>query len=137
MRRFLPLLAALIALAVPATASASILPGQVIEPASADVTSFGDVALAPDGTGAIVYVKKVTGVDHIWASRYVNGAWSAPEQLDTGANNARRPSVAASNGGRVIVTFLSGNGVGPYTLKYAIRPNAATAWNVPATGISD
>ena len=99
---------------MPAGAPAAILPGQVIDGPSADIKSFGDVDMAPDGTGGLVYLKAVAGVNHVFVASYSNGTWRNPQQVDTApiiqSKIRRWPRIAAANGGRLIVTFVSGNG---------------------------
>jgi hypothetical protein len=133
MRRLLPTLFTLLALAVvPAAASAAIVPGQSIDGPSADIKQFGDVDVAPDGTGALTYVKAEGGVDHIFVSLLAGGQWSMPTRVDTGlTNTSRYPRVAAGNGGRVVVTFLNGNSANK-TVQSAIRPNGGSAFSVVA-----
>jgi hypothetical protein len=115
MRRLLPCLLALIVLAcLPAAAPAAIVPGQAIDGPSTDIKTFGDIDMAPDGTGGLVYLKAIAGVNHVFVSTYSNGVWRNPQQVDTApiiqTNNSRWPRIAAANGGRLIVTFVSGNG---------------------------
>ena len=114
---------------VPAAAPAAIVPAQSIDGPSTDIQSFGDVDLAPDGTGALVYVKAVAGVNHIFASRYLGGAWQTPEQVDTTLTQgtaSKFPRVAAGNGGRLVVTYLHGNAAG--TIESDIRENQGSPW---------
>ncbi len=47
------------ALAVPATADAAFFPAEVIDGPNGDVVSVGDVDLSREGTGAVVYVKRI------------------------------------------------------------------------------
>ncbi len=35
--------------------------------------------MAEDGTGGVVYLKRVDGVTHVFVSRYVNGQWLTPD----------------------------------------------------------
>src|SRR3954454_21302329 len=111
MRRLCSVVVLVAALAAGTTdAQAAILPGQTIDGPSADIKQFGDVDVAPDGTGAVAYIKAVGGVDHVFVSRVANGAFGAPERADTAlANASSRPRVAASNGGKVVVVFLNNN----------------------------
>ncbi|MCW2967979.1 MAG: hypothetical protein JWM71_1751, partial [Solirubrobacteraceae bacterium] len=77
------LLGALVAaLALPAVAGAAFFAGESIDGPSPDIVTVGGVDLARDGTGGLVYVKRDTGVEHIFASRMVGGVWQPPERLD-------------------------------------------------------
>jgi hypothetical protein len=65
---------AMIALAVHVQpARAVILPAQTIDGPSEEIVGFGDVAMAEDGTGGLVYLKRVDGVAHVFVSRYIEG----------------------------------------------------------------
>jgi hypothetical protein len=115
MRRRFALLAVLVPLALPASAGAvagNFFAGAAVDGPSADIQSLGDLDVARDGTGALAYVKRVGGIDHIFVSRLVNGAFLPPEQVDAGLGGAgAQPVVAASDGGRLVVAFVSGGGV--------------------------
>jgi hypothetical protein len=106
------------ALAAPAAARAGVFPGEVIDGPSADIVRVGDVDLARDGTGAVVYLRRDAGVQHVYVSRLVDGAWQPPERVDAGLNDAASgPAVAASDGGRLAIAFVSGG-----TLYSVVRP---------------
>jgi hypothetical protein len=128
MPRRLALLAALAALVLPASAGAAVpgrfFVGEPVDGPSADIQSLGDLDVARDGTGALTYVKRVAGVDHVFVSRLVNGVFQPPEQVDAGlAGAGSEPVVAASDGGRIVVAFVSGGGV--FT---AVRPAGAPGY---------
>jgi hypothetical protein len=119
-----PLALAAAALALPAPAGAvagKFFTGQPVDGPSADIQSLGDLDVARDGTGALAYVKRVAGVDHVFVSRLVDGAFQAPEQIDAGLGGAgSQPVVAASDGGRLVVAFVSGG-----SIFSAVRPAGA------------
>jgi hypothetical protein len=125
MHRRLVLLAVLAPLLLPAAAGAAVpgryFAGEPVDGPSADIQSLGDLDVARDGTGALAYVKRVGGIDHVFVSRLVNGVFQAPEQVDAGLGGAgSQPTVAASDGGRLVVAFASGGGVFS-----AVRPAGA------------
>ena len=64
------------------SARAVILPATTIDGPSEDIVGFGGVAMATDGTGGVVYLKRVGGVPHVFVSRYAEGHWQAPIQVD-------------------------------------------------------
>ena len=67
-------------------------------PTSARSATSTSRATAP---GAVAYVRRDGGVDHVFVSRLVDGAWQAPERVDAGLDApAATPAVAASDGGR-------------------------------------
>src|SRR5665213_1171461 len=86
LRVWIPLLlslaAALTSLAAAQQARAVILPGVTIDGPSEDIEGFGGVAMAEDGTGGLVYLKRVNGVAHVFVSRYIGGRWLAPIRVD-------------------------------------------------------
>ena len=111
--------------AVPA-AQAAFYPGDAIDGPSADIRALGDVDLARDGTGALVYVKRVDGVDHVFAARFVDGAFQAPEPLDVVLpGTGSQPVVGASDGGRLVVVFVNSG-----TVYGVVRPAGGT-WSAP------
>jgi hypothetical protein len=83
--------------------------GRTIAGPDASIVSLGNVTLARDGTGAVVYLRSINGATHAFAQTVSGGVWSAAVQLDTGLpGSASQPLVAAANGGRVAAVFISG-----------------------------
>jgi hypothetical protein len=128
MARRIALLAALAPLVLPALAGAAtparFFAGTPIDGPSADIQALGDLDVARDGTGALVYVKRVGGIDHVFVSRLAGGSFQAPEQVDAGlAGAGAQPVVAASDGGRLVVAFVSGGG-----LFSVVRPAGAPGY---------
>jgi hypothetical protein len=103
---------ALVALAFAAPASAGWFAAEPVDGPSADILALGDVDLARDGTGALVYLKREGGVAHVFVSRFHGGSWHAPERVDVGLDAAAAEAVvAAADGARVAVAFASGGRV--------------------------
>ena len=115
MRRRLALLTLLVPFAIPASAGAvagTYFPGEPVDGPSADVQTLGDLRVARDGSGAMTWVRKDGGVDHIFVSRLVDGAFLAPERVDGGLDNAgSQPVISVGDGGKVVVAFVSGGAV--------------------------
>jgi PKD domain-containing protein len=111
----LALLASLAAAALALTsapAGAGVFPGDPVIGPSPALASLGGIDLAPDGSGALVATVQDGGVDHVFVSRLVNGAWSAPERVDGDLPGpSSQPVVAAGDGGRVLVAFANGGDV--------------------------
>lgn len=110
-RRVVPVLIASLTavLTLPAVASAAYFPGEPIDGPTADIVRLGDVDIARDGTGAVAYVKRDGGVDHVFVSRIARGVWSPPERVDASLPSASaQPVVAAADGGKAAVAFVSG-----------------------------
>ncbi len=81
-------------------ARAVILPAQTIDGPSEEIVGFGGVAMAPDGTGGVVYLKRVEGVPHVFVSRFVGGHWLPPIRVDTEEPYAASwPRIGAAEGG--------------------------------------
>ena len=97
----------LLALMLPAEARASIADTSPIDGPSPDIIDFGGTAMAPDGTGGLVYRKRVDGRAHIFAAQYVDRRWRAPQRVDNGqAFDSSWPAIGAGNGGRVVVSWV-------------------------------
>jgi hypothetical protein len=111
MRRLVLLISAF--LAVPAcTAHAAIFPGDAVDGPSPDVQALGDLELARDGSGALTYLKRVDGADHVFVARFTGGAFSAGERIDTGLTAASsQPVVGAADAERLVVVFVNGGTV--------------------------
>jgi hypothetical protein len=115
-------------LLVPAAARAAIVPGATVDGPTADIPANNIVQsdAAPDGTAAIAYLKGAT--PHVWVSRLVSGAWTAPEQADTAlATASSAPRIGVANGGKVVVTFVNGG-----QLWGVVKPNGTSPFGVAA-----
>jgi hypothetical protein len=55
-------------------AAAVILPAVTIDGPSQEIVGFGGLAMAEDGTGGLVYLKRVDGIPHVFVSRAVAAA---------------------------------------------------------------
>lgn len=105
------LVAGLAAIALAANAQQArgvILPAVTIDGPSEDIVGFGGVAMAEDGTGGLVYLKRVAGVVHVFVAPYAHGRWLAPIRVD-GAQPfaASWPRIAAANGGQLVVVWAT------------------------------
>jgi len=89
-------------------AGAVILPAVTIDGPSQEIVGFGGVAMAEDGTGGLVYLKRAEGVAHVFVSRYLDGHWQAPMRVDYGEPFAASwPRIAASDGGQLVVVWAT------------------------------
>jgi hypothetical protein len=89
-------------------AQAIITPVATIDGPSAEIVELGGVAMAPDGTGGIVYRKRVEGRPHIFAAVYSGGKWGVPQRVDVGQPyESTFPAIAAGEGGRLIVVWVN------------------------------
>jgi hypothetical protein len=97
-----------VALAGPAPTQALVTPPVTIAGPSSDIVDFGGVAMAPDGSGGVVFTKLVEGVPHVFASRFVGGSWSAPMRVDFDQPyEASQPRIAAGRGGELLVVWVT------------------------------
>jgi hypothetical protein len=96
------------ALSWASSSSALIRPAQVLDGPSSLIIDVDGAALAPDGTGGIVYRRFVDGLPHLFAVRFYKGTWSAPIRVDSaGRFAASTPTIAAGNGGRLLVVWAT------------------------------
>jgi hypothetical protein len=112
-RRLLPILVALLFLVVAATAQAQGAP--VMEPSvtvagpSAAIQGLSGLSVARDGSGGLVYLESVGGVNHVFVSTLTGGTFGAPVQVDVSLPGASsQPVIAAGDGGLLIVAFING-----------------------------
>lgn len=124
-RAIVPLATALGVLVVPVRAVADVHPAQVIAGPSNEIIEVAGAAMAPDGTGGIVYRARSGGVVHVFAVPFENGVWGAPEEVDAEDRyGASQPAIAAGEGGRLLVVWVqprnvSSQGVTLYELQSA------------------
>jgi hypothetical protein len=80
----------------------------VIDGPNTEGIVLGNIAMATDGTGGVVYVKTVGGKPHVFASRYDGVSWSPPLRVDGSIPyEAGEPRIAAGNGGRLLVVWVT------------------------------
>src|SRR5438067_6210500 len=130
MRRSLAaVLATLAVCATPAGAAVGgFFPGQPVDGPSADIQQLGDVDLARDGSGALVYLKLDGGVSHVFVSRLNRGAWQAPERIDgTLAGASSQPVVTATDNGRLAIALINDG-----ALCTVVKPSTSQPYTAPA-----
>jgi hypothetical protein len=89
-------------------ALALVLPPDTIDGPSRAIVEFGNVAMAPDGTGGLVYTKEVDGEPHVFVSRFVGGNWGSPIRVDAGQKfAASQPRIAATGKGQLLVVWVT------------------------------
>jgi hypothetical protein len=123
---------ALLALLLAAPAGAVIDPSSVLDGPSNAILDVDGVAMAPDGSGGLVYRKEVAGIAHVFAIPFANGGWGAPVEVDSeDAYGASEPAIAAGEGGRLLVVWvqrrnITHSGVDLYELMGAsLQPGAS------------
>jgi hypothetical protein len=108
-RKLLIAALAAILLAIPCRqAGAVIVPAVTVDGPGETIAGFGGVAMAEDGSGGLVYLKRVEGVAHVFVSRYLQGHWQAPIRVDTGQPfAASAPHIGAASGGELVVVWAT------------------------------
>ncbi|PTL60629.1 PKD domain-containing protein [Paraconexibacter algicola] len=124
-------------LALPATAppraDARITPVTPIAGPSTAIVELGGVAMAPDGTGGLVFRRRdEDGRTHIYASRFDGVTWAAPVRVDRGQRfDSSWPAIAAAGGGRLVVVWVQEFGVATDRLFAATLDPGATGFQAP------
>jgi len=118
-----PLVLAVLVLALVAgPARAGLFPGTAV--VTGGLHQLDGLDLAPDGSGGMIFTMDDGGVPHVFASRLLNGGWGGPERLDPDLGAAAtQASIAAGDGGRLLVVFVSGGNVYADT-----RAGAGSGW---------
>jgi hypothetical protein len=125
-------IACLVLLVAPATATAVVSDVQPIDGPSAEVIDVGDAAMSEDGTGGIVYLKRLDGHSHVFAAQYTGGAWRPPQRVDVGQNfDSSWPRIGAGDGGRLVVTWVQEFGVESDRLFSATLDPGANGFQAP------
>jgi hypothetical protein len=95
-----------IAFLAAAPAHADISPATLIDGPSLTILDVDGAAMAPDGTGGVLYRKLVDGQPHLFVSRFIEGAWQPPIQVDGGQPfGASFAKIAAGDSGRLLVVW--------------------------------
>ena len=105
------LLCAVLLLLAARAADAALTPASVIEGPSSSILDVDGAALAPDGSGGIVYRKLVDNQPHLFVARFLGGAWQAPVEVDDQASRSAPPS-RLSPLGMAAVCSSSGSSLG-------------------------
>src|SRR4051794_6545185 len=109
MRRLTPFITALLLLAAAPAARADWFQADPVD-GPAEIDSLGDVDLARDGDGGVVYIKRDGGVPQAFVSRMTDGAWGPPERVSAGAA-VSETAITAMDGGRLAVAWIAGDQV--------------------------
>ncbi|HEY6890163.1 MAG TPA: hypothetical protein VI300_20335, partial [Solirubrobacter sp.] len=119
-------------LLLPAPAFAGISAVTPIDGPSPDMVDYGGTAMAPDGTGGIVYRKRVDGRTHIFAAQFDGKSWRAPQRVDNGqAFDSSWPAIGAGTGGRLVVAWVQEFGPSSDRLYSAGLDPGATRFQAP------
>ena len=120
-------LAAVLACLLAAPAHAAFFRGDMLDGPSPDIRALGDLDLARDGTGALVWVRSVDGVDRVVVSRFEGGAFQPAERIDAALPGpSSQPVVGASDNGRLAIAFVNAG-----TVYGVVRPASGQAYAPP------
>jgi hypothetical protein len=118
-------------------AAATIQPASVLDGPSNAIVEVAGAAMAPDGSGGILYLKEIEGVTHVFVVPFANGRWGSPVEVDTeDAYGASEPAIAAGEGGRLLVVWVqprnvNSKGVTLFELMSASLQPGASAFGQP------
>jgi hypothetical protein len=102
------LAAGLLGCAFAPIAQAEISPVTPLDGPNSEIVELGGAAMAADGTGGIVYRKRVEGRAHVFVAQYVEDKWNAPQRVDVGEKfESSFPAIAAGEGGRLLVVWVN------------------------------
>ncbi len=115
-----------------APAFAEVSDTHLVDGPSADVVGAADAAMAEDGSGGIVYLRKLGGRNHVFVARFSGGSWGAPQRLDLGQEfDSSWPRIAAGSNGRLLVTWVQEFGVGTDRMFSATLDPGAQGFQAP------
>ena len=103
-----------------------------IDGPSADIASLGQVAISEDGSGGVVYLKRVGGRVHVFAAQFVNDHWLPPQQVDLGQKfDSLWPTIGAGDGGRLVVVWAQPYAANVDRLYFSALDPGATTFQTP------
>jgi hypothetical protein len=83
------------------------VPADLLDGPSASILDVDGSAMAPDGTGGVVFRELQHGEPHVVVSRFLAGAWQPPQRVDVGQlGPATSPTIAAGDGGELLVVWV-------------------------------
>jgi hypothetical protein len=122
----------LLLLVVPPTAGAVVSDVQPLDGPSADVVDVADAAMSEDGTGGVVWLRRLGGHTHVFAAQYKGGVWRPAQRVDVGQNfDSSWPRIGAGDGGRLVVTWVQEFGVESDRLFSATLDPGAAGFQAP------
>jgi hypothetical protein len=122
----------------PGGARAAVQATVTIDGPSPEIVGFGGVAMASDGTGGAVYLKRVGGVAHVFVARFTKGKWLAPVEVDDeDPYPASAPRIGAADAGELLVVwatpFASENEKPVYRLESSLLAPGSPAFGPAVT----
>jgi hypothetical protein len=104
--------ACLLLLGAPPAADAVVSDVQPLDGPSADVIEVADAAMSEDGSGGVVWLRRVDGRSHVFAAQFRDGVWGPSQRVDVGQGfDSNWPRIGAGDGGRLVVAWVQEFGV--------------------------
>ena len=98
-----------------------------IDGPSADIVGLSGFSVARDGSGGLVYLKNVGGLQKVFVSRLVGGLFETPEEIDASLpGSSSQPVIAAGNGGVLLIAFINSG-----SLYVVDRPSTTSPYVTP------
>lgn len=120
------------ALAWAAPARAEVSDTHLVDGPSTEVVGAADAAMAEDGSGGVVYLRKAGGRNHVFVARFSAGAWGTPMRVDVGQEfDSSWPRIGAGTGGRLLVTWVQEFGAGTDRMFSATLDPGAQGFQAP------
>lgn len=128
-----PTLAACLTLLLgPGAARAVVSDVHLLDSPSSDVVEMDDAAMSEDGSGGVVFLKKVDGHNHVFAAQFAAGAWRPALRVDVGQGfDSSWPRIGAGDGGRLLVTWVQEFGVESDRMFSATLDPGASSFQAP------
>lgn len=102
-------------------------PPTTIDGPTASIQELSGLSVSRDGTGGLVYLESVAGVNHVFVSALSGGVFGAPAEVDSGLPGPSSPPVvAAGDRGLLLIAFTNGN-----QLFVVSRATSAAAFSAP------
>ncbi len=125
-------IACLLLLIAPTGAAAVVSDVQAIDGPSGDVIDVADAAMSEDGSGGVVWLRRVGGRSHVFAAQFRKGTWGPARRVDVGQSfDSSWASIGAGDGGRLVVTWVQEFGVESDRLFSATLDPGATDFQAP------
>ena len=116
-------------LAVPAWGASPVMePSVTIDGPGLEIQGLTGLSVSRDGTGGLVYLKSVDGIDHVFVSALTGGSFATPVEVDAGLTRpSSQPVIAAGDGGLLLIAFINAG-----ELFVVSRATSSSAFSAPA-----
>jgi hypothetical protein len=110
-----------------AQGTAVLEPPTTIDGPNGAIQGLSGLSVSRDGTGGLVYLESVNGVNHVFVSVLTAGAFGAPAEIDAGLPGpSSQPVIAAGDGGLLLIAFTNGG-----QLFVVSRTTSSAAFSAP------